>query len=117
MIPSALSAQLQQGLADFLRFSFWSSTPGMEHVIDDLLAEPGGLLKGPYVSLKLPFVAGQNPSFFPNVPMGFTTHFHQEQAFTRLGGRRKLSTLVATGTGSGKTESFLLPILDHCLSD
>ncbi len=29
MIPSALSGQLQQGLADFLRFSFWSSTPGM----------------------------------------------------------------------------------------
>jgi hypothetical protein len=54
MIPSALSGQLQQGLADFLRFSFWSSTPGMEHVIDDLLDEPGGLLKGPYVSLKLP---------------------------------------------------------------
>ena len=25
-----------------------------------------------------------------------------------------LSTLVATGTGSGKTESFLYPILDHC---
>ena len=41
MIPSALASQLQQGLADFLRFSFWSSTPGMEHVIDDLLAEPG----------------------------------------------------------------------------
>ena len=117
MIPSALSGQLQQGLADFLRFSFWSSTPGMEHVVNDLLAEPGGLLKGPYVSLKLPFVSGKNPNFFPNVPMGFTPHFHQEQAFARLSGRRKLSTLVATGTGSGKTESFLLPILDHCLSD
>ena len=117
MIPSALSGQLQQGLADFLRFSFWSSTPGMEHVISDLIDEPGGLLKGPYVSLKLPFVSGKHPNFFPNVPMGFTPHFHQEQAFTRLSGRRKQSTLVATGTGSGKTECFLLPILDHCLAD
>jgi hypothetical protein len=25
MIPSALAGQLQQGLADFLRFSFWLS--------------------------------------------------------------------------------------------
>ena len=24
------------------------------------------------------------------------------------------STIIATGTGSGKTECFLLPILDHC---
>ncbi len=117
MIPSALAGQLQQGLADFLRFSFWSSTPGMEHVVEDLLAEPGGLLKGPYVSLKLPFVSGTNPRYFPDVPLEFTPYFHQEQAFARLGGRRKLSTLIATGTGSGKTESFLLPILDHCLSE
>jgi len=117
MIPSALAGQLQQGLADFLRFSFWSSTPGMEHVVEDLLAEPGGLLKDPYVSLKLPFVSGKNPRYFPDVPLGFTPYFHQEQAFARLGGRRKLSTLIATGTGSGKTESFLLPILDHCLSE
>jgi len=117
MIPSALAAQLRQGLGDFLRFSFWSSTPGMEQVVEDLLAEPGALLKGPYVSLKLPFVRGTQPGFFPAVPLGFLPHLHQEQAFARLGGRRKLSTLVATGTGSGKTESFLLPILDHCLAD
>jgi hypothetical protein len=39
MIPSALTTQFAQGLADFLRYSLWSSTPGMEHVIDDLLDE------------------------------------------------------------------------------
>jgi len=114
MIPSALSAQLQQGLVDFLRFSFWSSTPGMEQVIDDLMAEPGALVKGPYIGVKLPFVTGKDPRFFPEVPLGFTPHAHQERAFDRLGGRRKRSTLIATGTGSGKTESFLLPILNHC---
>ena len=117
MIPSALSGQLQQGIADFLRFSFWSSTPGMEHVINDLLAEPGALLKGPYVSLRLPFVSGGDPRFFPDVPLAFAPHAHQERAFRRLGGRRKMSTLIATGTGSGKTESFLVPILDHCLRE
>ncbi|SUZ33783.1 DEAD-box ATP-dependent RNA helicase CshB [Roseibaca ekhonensis] len=35
-------------------------------------------------------------------------------AFDRLGGDAPRSTLVATGTGSGKTESYLWPILDMC---
>jgi len=39
---------------------------------------------------------------------------HQQQAFERLSGEDSVSTLVATGTGSGKTECFLYPILDYC---
>lgn len=89
----------------------------MGQILEELLAEPGALMKGPYVSLKLPFVGGSNPRFFPHIPLPFLPHRHQELAFTRLGGRRKLSTLIATGTGSGKTESFLLPILDHCRAE
>ena len=117
MIPTALSRQLEQGLADFLKCSFWSSTPGMEGLVDRLLGEDReSLLKGPFISVKMPFESGENPSYFPDVPLDFVPHLHQELAFRRLGGRRKESTLVATGTGSGKTESFLLPILDHCLS-
>ena len=117
MIPGAMAAQLQQGLADFLRVSFWSSTPGMEQVVEDLIAEPGGLGKGPYLSVKLPFLAGTQPDYFAQVPLPFTPHAHQEQAFAPLGGRRKHGTLVATGTGSGKTECFIQPILDHCLAE
>lgn len=38
---------------------------------------------------------------------------HQEKAIRAiLDGR---DTVIATGTGSGKTEAFLIPILDHCL--
>ena len=28
--------------------------------------------------------------------------------------REPQPTLVTTGTGSGKTEAFLIPVLDHC---
>ncbi|MCK4807950.1 MAG: DEAD/DEAH box helicase, partial [Candidatus Aegiribacteria sp.] len=48
------------------------------------------------------------------MPLGFTPHLHQAQSFERLGVSDPLSTIVATGTGSGKTECFLLPILDYC---
>ncbi len=40
---------------------------------------------------------------------------HQERAWQRLSSLHKAAhTLVATGTGSGKTECFLYPVLDHC---
>jgi ATP-dependent helicase YprA (DUF1998 family) len=41
---------------------------------------------------------------------------HQTRAFERLSTLRGQArpTLITTGTGSGKTESFLVPVLDHC---
>ena len=44
----------------------------------------------------------------------FIPHAHQAQAFARLAGSAPRSTIVATGTGSGKTECFLYPVLEHC---
>ncbi len=39
-------------------------------------------------------------------------YIHQEEAIDAI--LKGQATVVATGTGSGKTESFLIPILDHC---
>ena len=115
MIPSVLARQLQGGVEDFLRTTFPISTPHFHGVIDRLLEEQGGIFRGPYVSAQLPFRKGTGQGeHFPNVPLGWRPFLHQEQAFQRLGGDTPRSTLVATGTGSGKTESFLVPILDYC---
>lgn len=48
--------------------------------------------------------------------LGYSPYRHQSEAFKRLCGTRGVGTLIATGTGSGKTECFLYPLLDHCLS-
>ncbi len=40
-------------------------------------------------------------------------YVHQVQAIDSI--LEKKTTIISTGTGSGKTESFLIPLLDHCL--
>ncbi len=114
MIPSILASQLEQGIRDFLRFSFEATSSGFDSAIERFLEVSGQFIKGPHVQVSLPFVRGSRPDFFPKVPLPFTPHRHQELAFQRLGGTKKRSTLIATGTGSGKSESFLWPILAHC---
>jgi DEAD/DEAH box helicase domain-containing protein len=116
MIPSVLSQQLRQGVEDFLRTTFPVSTPFFHGIIDRLLAEEDGVFKGPFLSIQLPFRQGSGESdYFSDVPFKFPPYIHQVQAFDRLSGIKPKSTIVATGTGSGKTESFLYPILDNCL--
>ncbi|MEA3333398.1 MAG: DEAD/DEAH box helicase [Pseudomonadota bacterium] len=115
MIPSVLAQHVEQGVKDFLRTTFPVATPLFADTIEQLLNEPGNLFKGPYLDIQLPFQQSRDGAdFFPDLPMPFPPYLHQEKSFARLGGPDPKSTLVATGTGSGKTECFLYPILDYC---
>jgi ATP-dependent helicase YprA (DUF1998 family) len=83
------------------------------------------LLKGPYVSLSLPFRQGAtvdklvsegvfHPHMRQRIPAEITRVYgHQEEAIRAMRGGH--TTLVSTGTGSGKTECFLYPIISKCL--
>ena len=116
MIPSVLASQLIKGTKDFLSTTFPSSTPAFFEMMDKFVEEEGKLFKGPYISVALPFRKGSaSTQYFPDIlSQNFTPYYHQELAFRRLGSGVAKPTLVATGTGSGKTESFMYPILDYC---
>ena len=84
------------------------------------------LLKGPYVSLSRPFRQGAavsslvgegllHPHLGERIPAEITRLYsHQERAIRAIAEGR--TTLVSTGTGSGKTECFLYPIVSRCLT-
>jgi DEAD/DEAH box helicase domain-containing protein len=115
MIPSVLAHQVQHGVKDFLRTTFPIATPHFHLLLENLLEREDGIFQGPYLSINLPFRQGKGcADFFPEVPLKFPPYLYQEQAFGRLSGAHPRSTIVATGTGSGKTECFLYPILDMC---
>ena len=113
MIPSTLAAEVTDALKDFLATGFGPANPALATVMDDFLADADNLVKGPYLSIDRPFQhAPEGGEPFPETPLGFTPYRHQRTAFERLAAGQ--STVVATGTGSGKTECFLYPVLDHC---
>jgi DEAD/DEAH box helicase domain-containing protein len=119
MIPSVLSESIKIGIQDFIFATFPVTGKFFSGIIEDFLSRKDGMFKGPYISIKLPFRKSDGPQqFFTQIlPGDFIPYKHQEIAFSRLDTSKEAkSTIIATGTGSGKTECFLYPILEHCLN-
>lgn len=115
MNPILLGRQTVEGLKDLVRSSFDIASPAFDGMIERFLEEPRNFIQGPWVSIAMPFRSeAEGTQAFAEIPQPFAPYRHQTRAFDRLRGETARSTLVATGTGSGKTECYLLPILDHC---
>lgn len=113
MLPILVARQIVDAVRQFLKSTFPVTTPQFRRgdgrtVIDDFLETEGALSKGPWQEVKLPFrrAAGDERLLFERFNLPFAPYRHQMRAFRRLLGAAARSTLVATGTGSGKTECF-----------
>ncbi len=99
-----------------------------EQVRKQLRHDIGGerlLAKGPYIHLHQPFESGPSiDEMIKEKELGLhkalkgvfpfeALHKHQELALRSI--LAGIHTIMATGTGSGKTEGFLLPIMNECL--
>ena len=115
MNPVLLAKEVEQGLEDLVRYNFQTNSDNFKGMIETFLSKPDTFHKGPWISIDLPFQdSDASEPAFPEIPLGFEPYLHQQQAFDRLRLPIPRSTLIATGTGSGKTECYLWPILDAC---
>ena len=119
MIPGLLASEVSAALREFIVTGYETETDPFKGEFRRLVEEQQdgeAFLKGPYVSVGLPFMQGKTGrDFFKGFETEHPPFAHQEQSWHRLASDRKAAnTVVATGTGSGKTECFLYPILDHC---
>lgn len=120
----------EQVVGDFLRYqlsTYAFADQGLYQQMRNLLnlehTRNTPLMKGPYISLSRTFQQGatldalvKEGVLHPHIKQLSpypSAYLHQEQAFRAIKAGRP--TLVATGTGSGKTECFLLPIISRCL--
>lgn len=128
MQPSAVSCvrHIIDEYRRFLKTSYRFLDPHLREQFESHLAGMGVVVKGPYVTLSRDFVLGRHLKALVEDgvaeaslidikwPFGENPlYLHQEQA--HLAGRSGNSFVVTTGTGSGKTEAFLLPVIDGIL--
>ena len=125
--PIERSQYINNQYKEYLGSSFEFKTPKLQKLFEQQL-EIEDLFKGPYVDLNLPFQRGMSldemiadgavcNSFHRLGDMNFERplYSHQEESIRHICSGR--SAIITTGTGSGKTESFLYPILNELMSD
>jgi DEAD/DEAH box helicase domain-containing protein len=119
MLPLQQAYEVKHSIIEYLKATFSFKDKSVHEAFYRFVTHPEeGIFKGPYVSLKLPFVKAKDDESIPlEIAPGFPPYDHQFKSFNRLttkDGNKPQSTLVTTGTSSGKTECFLYPILDYC---
>ncbi len=121
MLPASLAQNVRRQIRHYLEATFNFRRKEEEEAFGAFVNDPcNGLFKGPWVQLRRPYrpapdtyeaaaLFDVNPPFHP--------FRHQWQAWQRLSSKveRPKSTIITTGTGSGKTECFMYPVLDDAM--
>ncbi len=121
MNPLAVAGALREDYLRLLRTTFAPRQTTLGEAFNRELEREGFLTREPFVGLAQPYRLGQPvPEILDETRRRFgiiaeRPFQHQREASLRI--LRGVPTVIATGTGSGKTEAFLLPIVDHCLRD
>lgn len=122
--PIRLAHQIETRFFRYLQSTFYLKDPDFRTRFEQAL-RAGSLVRGPYLESTPVYRRGRksadvlqeflgaqvDPGFAATMNPGLTLYSHQEQAISRV--ERGRNIVVATGTGSGKTESYLYPILFH----
>ncbi|GAB4215213.1 MAG: DEAD/DEAH box helicase [Roseiflexaceae bacterium] len=111
----------------YLLTEFRAKDPSLKAALEQALASPRFLAQDPFYQAHRPFRAGARWGELGLDPRlagvmqarsgGERAYLHQSEAIRCLLAPDPAPLVVTTGTGSGKTESFLLPVIQNALAD
>lgn len=112
---------------DYLSSEFRARDLQLRAALEAELDRPLFLAQEPFYQAHRPFRAGDRWDSLPIEPTlagamreqshSETAYLHQSDAISHLLGASASSLVVTTGTGSGKTECFLLPVIQNAIQD
>lgn len=112
---------------DYLRTEFRAKDPALREALERELEAPRFLAQEPFYQAHRPFKTGARwrdlpidarlASVLEARSKSAAAYLHQSEAIRELLSPAPRSVVVTTGTGSGKTEAFLLPVMQNALED
>jgi hypothetical protein len=111
----------------YLSTEFQARDPKLREALEAALAEAGFLAQEPFFQAHRPFKSGRRwrdlgidaalAQVMERRSGSATSYLHQSESIVHLLGPAAGPLVVTTGTGSGKTECFLLPVIQNAIED
>ncbi len=125
--PITVVDQVLDEYRDYLSTEFRARDQELREALTAALEEAGFLAQEPFFQAHRPFKSGKRwrdlgidaalAKVMEERSESQTAYLHQSDAITHLLGPDAGPLAVTTGTGSGKTECFLLPVLQNAIQD
>lgn len=113
--------------SDYLRTEFRAKDPELRAALERELDAHGFLAQEPFYQAHRPFKSGKRwrdlsidvklAQVMEERSKSETCYLHQSEAIDELLSPDAKPVVVTTGTGSGKTEAFLLPVIQNAFED
>ena len=138
--PAKASQAIKNEFIDYISTTFSIADKEYDHAFAEKLHDYGVISKGPLIEINDIFKAGNTLKYLCDknilsrlfffleknkpkdalhkhkLPLSRPLYQHQEEAINIIT-TKQLNAVITTGTGSGKTECFLIPILNELLRE
>ena len=139
--PIQASAYIKENYLRYLTTTFGLKSSELSRQFENLAKNTDGLFQGPVLEATPKYKRGRSlldlatqqkgylsdqflayapglseREVLKRLPLERKLYSHQEKAFRKVIGENR-NIVVATGTGSGKTECFIIPIIDYLLKE